>query len=121
AGQWVYENAYACPAAWVEDPARPDCTAARPARVTRWTPNRVIVQAQGPGRLVLSEAAYPTWQVRVDGRPVAAEARGPWRAVTLPPGPHRVEWLLRPWDLALGWAVAAATGLALLTKQRMRR
>jgi len=121
AGQWVYENAYACPAAWIENPARPDCTAARPARVTSWTPNRVVVQAQGPGRLVLSEAAYPTWQVRVDGRPVAAEARGPWRAVTIPPGPHRVEWIVEAWDLALGWALAAWGGFILLVTRMQPR
>ncbi len=77
------------------------------ARVLLWQPNRVVVQAQGPGRLVLSEGDYFTWRVFVDGRPVAKDqSRAPWRAVTLPPGQHTVEWRLYPWELALGWLVA---------------
>gem|GEM_PF-5198253 len=72
-----------------------------------WRPDRVVVQAQGPGRLVLSEGDYFTWRVFVDGRPVARDqSRAPWRAVTLPPGQHTVEWRLYPWELALGWLVA---------------
>ncbi len=76
------------------------------ARVLLWQPNRVVVQARGPGRLVLSEGDYFTWRVFVDGRPAARDAtRAPWRAVRLPPGEHTVEWRLQPWDAALGWAM----------------
>ncbi len=113
AGLWVYENAHRCPPAWVEDPARPGCSAARPASVVHWSPHRVVLVVQGPGRVVLSEGAYPTWQVRVDGLRVAAVPRGPWRAVDVPAGAHRVEWRLWPWDLALGWALAGL-GLAMV-------
>ncbi len=120
AGAWVYTTAQPCPLAWVEPPARADCRAARPAQVRIWTPNRIVLDAQGPGRLVLNEAAYPTWQVRVDGQPAAADAgRAPWRAVRLSPGVHRVEWVLRPWDAWLGWALALST-LAYMLRIRAR-
>ncbi|NPA27073.1 MAG: hypothetical protein GXO36_05710, partial [Chloroflexi bacterium] len=114
AGAWLYRYPKPCPMAWVEPPERPGCEGARVAQVLQWTPNRVVLRAQGPGRLVLSEGAYPTWRVRIDGQPAAPDpTREPWRAVVLPPGEHRVEWTLRPWDGLLGWTIAGITSLGL--------
>ncbi len=123
AGAWLYRYPKPCPMAWVEPLERPGCEGARIAQVLQWTPNRVVLRAQGPGRLVLSEGAYPTWRVRVDGQPATPDpTREPWRAVVLPPGEHRVEWTLHPWDGLLGWAVAGITslGLAVYAARRPR-
>ncbi len=101
-GLWLYRNTLARPRAWVE-------TAAgwHPAETVAWQPNRVAVTAEGPGRLVLSEIAYPGWRATVDGRPApAATAYGVLRTVTLPAGRHVVVWRFAPWDLYLGLALA---------------
>ncbi len=101
-GLWVYRNTLARPRAWVE-------TAAgwHPAVAVAWQPNRVSVTAEGAGRLVLSEIAYPGWQVTVDGRPASATtAYGVLRAITLPAGRHEVVWRFVPWDLYVGLALA---------------
>ncbi len=107
-GVWLYENPAARPRAWVEA----DAGGWRPATVV-WTPNRVTVRASGPGRLVLSEVAYPGWHVLVDGQPQEAEtAHGILRAVRLPAGQHEVVWVFRPRDLLAGALLALAAGLA---------
>jgi uncharacterized membrane protein YfhO len=47
--------------------------------------------------LVLSETAYPGWQVSVDGdRQTALRAYTAVRAVCVPAGSHLVEWTYRP-------------------------
>ncbi len=101
-GLWVYRNTLARPRAWGET-----ASGWHPAAGVAWSPNRVTVRAAGPGRLVLSEIAYPGWRVWVDGRPAPSEtADGVLRAVTLPPGEHAVVWRFVPWDLYLGLALA---------------
>lgn len=62
--------------------------------------------------LVLSEAWYPGWAVRVDGAPGdLLRANHLLQAVRLPAGKHQVEFSYRPRFLRLGFALA---GLALL-------
>lgn len=96
----VYENTLARTRAWVEDEL-----GARPVSVT-WTPNRLEAETTGPGRLVLSELAYPGWQVWVDGeRASFVIVDGVLRGVDLPPGAHRVVFVFRPLSLSLGWAL----------------
>ena len=101
-GLWLYRNTQARPRAWVET-----VTGWQPAAAVRWTPNAVTVWASGPGKLVLSEMAYPGWRVSVDGRPVeSGTAHEVLRAVPLPAGEHVVVWRFRPRDLYLGLVLA---------------
>lgn len=68
------------------------------------------VQVSAPAVLVLSEIAYPGWSVRVNGRPAQPlRACGILRAVALPAGTWRVEWVYVP------RAVYAGMGISLLT------
>jgi uncharacterized membrane protein YfhO len=65
--------------------------------------------------LVLSEMAYPGWQVKVDGRPAQwLRVNYLLRGVALPPGQHRVEFYYRPWSFRLGAVVSGLTILLLL-------
>ncbi len=99
---WLYRNLRERPRAWVET-----ATGWQPAVAVQWTPNAVTVRASGPGKLVLSEIAYPGWQVSVDGQPVESEvAHEVLRTVPLPAGEHVVVWRFRPWDLYVGLALA---------------
>lgn len=118
---WVYRLSPTCPPAWVEPPDGPADCFRQPAQVRSWTPNQVVLEAQGPGRLVWAENGYPDWQVWVDGKPARPIQVGPWRAVDLPPGTHRVRWRLVPRRLYLGWSLALlAAGLVLLRRGRLR-
>ncbi|MGH7441419.1 MAG: hypothetical protein ACREKE_01970, partial [bacterium] len=75
--------------------------------------------------LVLSDAWYPAWKARVDGRETPVlKADGFLRAVVLPPGTHQVDFRFDPllFDAALA---ACLAGLVLLSgllwrKQRSR-
>ena len=116
-GFWVYENPSGpCPLAWMEPPGREGagCTSGKPAWAW-WSPNEIRVRVTGPGRLVLSEVAYPAWKVYVDGQPAAAQvAYGVLRAVRVPEGAHWVVWRLEPGSWYLGWRLfllAAAVSL----------
>ncbi len=96
----LYENAFALGPAWVQPPDSPPGEGAVPLpdEAVRWSPNRVAVQATGPGLLVLSEVAYPGWQVRVDGAPAPLLApAGVLRGVLLPTGKHTVTFSYGWW------------------------
>jgi hypothetical protein len=110
-GLYIYQNPDAFPRAWVQansDPAA--CNEMEvgyveweEAQVEEWRPNKIVVSAKGPGRMVLSEIAYPGWEVKVD------DQRGRWstvycvlRGVEIPHGDHRIEFMYRPKSIYLG-------------------
>lgn len=75
--------------------------------------NRIVLDAQGPGLLVLSEVYYPGWQVTVDGR--SAEmipVHGIFRGVILPVGNHEVVFQFRPISFFAGMMISLITLLA---------
>jgi len=92
------------------------------ARLVADEPARVIVDTEGGGWLLLTDAFYPGWQAWVDGTPARIyQADYVLRAVPLGPGPHRVEFRYQPasfrtglWVSGLAWAATllAAVGLA---------
>jgi hypothetical protein len=78
-----------------------------PAQLVSAGPNRLLVRAEGPGLLVLSEVAHTGWQATVDGDPaeiVTADAI--LRGVYLDEGAHEVEMVYRPWAVPVGAAVS---------------
>ena len=91
------------------------------ASVRRFSPNRVVVEAEvsEPSLLVLSEVWYPGWQVTVDGvRQISYRVNGILRGVYLDPGAHVVTWQYRPASLRWGALVTLVT-LATLVLGRM--
>lgn len=105
--RYIYRNQYAYPRAWVE--TADGSTSSRnikgkgpgkgiaPADRLVWRPNSISIKAAGPGTMVLSEIAYPGWEVKVDGQ------RSSWqtayrvlRSVDLPEGDHEIEFIYRP-------------------------
>ena len=83
-----------------------------------WRPDhiRADVTAPAPERLILHQFAFPGWEARVDGSPVAVEAPGQLGllAVDVPAGRHTVElaWSWTP--LRVGAAGVSLIGLLLL-------
>ena len=92
----------------------------READILEWTPNHVLVEAEGPGLLVLGEVYDPDWRAEVDGEPAAVvRTDGILRGVYLGMGGHRVTFVYCPAGLgagvgltAVGWIIAAALWLA---------
>jgi hypothetical protein len=113
-GRWIYRNAQARPRAWIE-PENVGAGEWQSVDELTWTPNRIRIRAEGPGRLILSEIAYPGWQARIDGVPVPAEAyEGILRSVELDAGEHEVVFAFVPRSLLLGAGLGLLTLLALL-------
>ena len=96
-------------------PAIGDAAGAR-ARVTRYEPQRIELEAQlaEPGFLVLSEIYYRGWEARVDGvRTPVYRADYTLRGIAVPAGGHRIEFVFRAPSFRAG-AVWASFGLLLL-------
>lgn len=110
-GVWVYLNERARPRAWLEPDEGQPPGGWRPVGSLDWSPNRIRITAEGPGRLVLSEVDYPGWQARVDGERVPiVRDQGLLRSIDMPAGPHDIQFVFRPWSVYAGMALA---GLAL--------
>jgi len=90
------------------------CRDAGTVTVGTYQPERVVARTQSDvaSVLVLSDAWFPGWEVRVDGKRVPLlRVDHALRAVALPAGSHAVEFDFRPPLVAQGGAV---TGLTLL-------
>ena len=89
-------------------------TDGRLATVTSYTPDRVAVEAEGPGTLVLTDLDYPGWSVTVDGSPAETTVvDGVLRGVELPAGQHTAVWSYEPVSVKVGAAVSLLTALLL--------
>ena len=71
---------------------------------THWT---IRTTADAPALLVLSENAYPGWEVTIDGAPAEGlTAYTAIRTVCVPAGEHTVEWRFRPRVYLIGGALS---------------
>ncbi len=99
----VYENTAALPRAWIQPNAVDVGKEYTPVEILEWKPNQIILRAEGPGLLVLSEIAYQGWQAKVDDQTIEMqEPLGLLRAVELSPGEHIVKFTFRPLGVFLG-------------------
>lgn len=73
---------------------------------------RIQTNSDAPALLVLSETAYPGWQVRVDGQPAPnLDAYTAVRAVCVPAGEHIVEWQFTGQIFLVGGLISLLTSL----------
>lgn len=117
-GSFIYRNEFARPRAWVENAD----AQMRPVDEINWNYNCVLVRAQGPGLLVLSEIAYPGWKARIDGR--VSEMRTSaslLRAVPLAAGTHEVIFSFEPEALLFSLPIPVITLTLLLAWPRRPR
>lgn len=82
----------------------------------------IAVTMDVPGYLVLTDTWFPGWRARLDGGDVPiVRADHAFRAVWLPAGQHRVEFVYRPASLWIGLIVTGiAAPLVLLLAARRR-
>jgi len=65
---YLYRNEYVYPRAWMAKTNSHDLDEIIPLDIQYWSSDQIVIEAQGSGVLVLSELAYPGWQVFVDGK-----------------------------------------------------
>lgn len=119
-GTRIYQNEIHYPRAWIQPNLDEPAEDVFPVERMDWRPNRVIIEAAGPGVLVLSEVYYPGWRVRVDGETVQIEKfQGVLRAVQLNGGQHSIEFIFRPMSLYIG-LVCCALGILWLVLVRRK-
>ena len=97
-------------------------------RIVSYSPQRVELTARGDGNaiLVLADTYYPGWRAFLDGAPTKLyRANYVVRAIELPPGEHRVEFIFDPISFKVGAVVSALALVAsigwLLSIQTARR
>ncbi len=86
------------------------------AEIVIYEPERVVIETRldSEGYLVLTDAWDPGWRVTVDGKPAPlTRADVIFRAVLLPAGQHRVEFLYAPRSFYIG-LVLSGVGVVLL-------
>ncbi len=87
-------------------------------RIVRRTANRAEIETgpiDGNRLLVFTDADYPGWRAYLDGieTPIR-RANEAFKAVVVPPGTHRVEFVFRPVRVYVGAGMSLATLLAVL-------
>jgi len=87
----------------------------REGQIVEWTPNRIEVDAGGPGLLVLSEVFDPDWSVFIDSEMAElVRTEGILRGVRLGEGEHRVRFVYRPAGLTSGAVVSLSAYVAVI-------
>jgi hypothetical protein len=116
----IYENQHSQPRAWLQSA---DGTETE-VQILEYLPNRITLQAEGPGRLFLAEIAYPGWQVQVDQEaPSAVGMHDLIRSVELGADSHVVRFSFRPLTAYIGagislFSILILTGLGILQKNK---
>jgi O-antigen/teichoic acid export membrane protein len=88
-----------------------------PARITLYSPMRVVVEADtpAPAVLVLLDSYFPGWEAKIDGKQAGLyRAQHTFRGVLLEPGRHVVEFEYKPISFRLGLMVSGLSAAALL-------
>jgi hypothetical protein len=123
---WVKDEAYIYrmdstrPRAWIEYEGA-GRTTWTPVDSIEWTPNWIAVNVNGPGKLVLSELAYPGWQVSLNSEKVEIEVVDAiFRGVDLPAGHHVVTFRFLPWTVFVGIGITFLALISLIVMQTKR-
>jgi hypothetical protein len=79
----------------------------------RYQPESIAIECEGPRRMVLADQLARGWTATIDGTPATIEPEANLlRAVSVPPGHHRIEMRYRAPGLTLG-LIGGALGMVL--------
>ncbi len=115
-GTYVYKNPNSLPRAWVQKTSEVVERVVRPVINIRRRPNHYLIEAEGPGVLVLSVNHYPGWEVKVNGEKGGITLINQLlMGVEIPAGISTVEFHYFPRLLVLGVILSlfVITGIAL--------
>ncbi|NMB54918.1 MAG: YfhO family protein [Leptolinea sp.] len=114
---YLYHNRYARGWAWIETNGIEDQRLSENVTGIIREPDRILLNASGPGKLVLSEINYPGWQAWVDGQSVEIKpAHEILRAIDLDAGTHRIEFQFKPFTPVIGMVVSVLTCLLIFLR-----
>ncbi len=117
---FIYKNTTARGWAWMEPADLENGDEFRIITNLKRSPNYIRIEAEGPGRLVLSEIFYPGWQARADGQPVAIEPfDGLLRSVRISEGKHQIEFIYLPEKVFAGVGLSLLSILLCILLQRV--
>jgi hypothetical protein len=106
----VYENWLIRPRAWVEQITSESRNDITPVSIYMMKPDQIILEAEGPGRLVLSEINYPGWRVWIDGQPAEVlTSHDILRSVDILAGSHKIEFVFHPLSVYCGLLISCFT------------
>jgi len=84
------------------------------ARIVEETDNAIIIEAQGPGYLVLMDTFYPGWKVFVDGvQEKIYRANSAFRGVPIQQGIHTVRFVYDPFSFKVGLGLTGISTVSL--------
>ncbi len=120
---FIYSNIKARPAAWVQSGLVLDENeSVHTATIVLYSPNKVVIQASGPGVLILADPMYPGWKASVDGNSAEIETVGGLlRGISLPAGNHTIKFFFRPILVYLGCALQIIVLLGLLVSNLYKK
>ena len=114
-GNYIYRNEDVRPRAWIETGSEDHGDEWRAVNNVDWSPNRILIEAEGEGLLVLSEIFYPGWTATVDGEKVEIMPyKDILRSVPLAQGEHLVEFCYRPLSVSIGVIWTSLTLIAFI-------
>jgi uncharacterized membrane protein YfhO len=96
--------------------------AAGKVEVTRWIPEHreFVLDSTSGGDFVLIEQFYPGWRAFLDGRPVPIRRYSKaFQQVSVPAGPHRLQFEYRARGLRLGALISLVSCLGLWLGMRL--
>ena len=97
---------------WTNPIRLSDCIRCSKTDVMSYAPEHIVIETENAeaGWLVLTDAWYPGWRAAVDGAPIEiARADVIFRAVPIPAGRHRVEFVFAPRSVWAGAGISLAT------------
>ncbi len=104
--QFIYRNQLTLPRAWVQKSSEKIDQVISEGNITYYSPNKITVEAEGNGFLVLAEVVYPGWTAKVDGKDKEiVELAGLLRSVEIGEGRHEIVFTYWPNWLTIGLAV----------------
>lgn len=108
---FIFENQLFRERTWVENDQGED----RGAELIEYSGNRIVINAEGPGTLVLADVNYPGWVVFVDGAEQPIQAyMGVLRSVSLTEGNHTIIFTFRPILVYTAWVVSIIAWIVII-------
>jgi hypothetical protein len=119
--EYLYVNREYLPRAWIQPDQDGSSDDFRAVEITAYEANRIELNAEGPGTLVISEIIYPGWTARVDGESVEiSPVHSVLRGIELPAGNHDVSLSLKPTSLYIGLILAIVGWMIVLLSPRRK-
>ena len=115
----LYANEKVLPRAWVEKPENSqielDPSLMGEVEILSRTANSMLLEATGPGKLVISEVHYPGWRASVNGKQAELQiAHGILRSVSLADGDHQISLRFLPITVYSGLILAGVGWIMLI-------